>query len=94
MMWTPNAMLMQRVYVERVMLLRFRRHSEELWLHVNLAEPGDAAGQLEEGLDAFQNTHVREANLLDKLQLRMLAEGIDRFGDSEHCADDVVTGVA
>ena len=42
---------------------------EQLRLHVNLAELSHAATQLEQRLHAVQDTHVREPNLLDKLQL-------------------------
>lgn len=40
-----------------------------LWIHINLGQPRNAATQLQQRLDAFQNFHVGEANLLDKLQL-------------------------
>lgn len=37
---------------------------------------------------------MREADLADELELRVLAEGRDRLRDLEHTADDVVRGVA
>jgi len=35
-----------------------------VWLHVDLAEACDAAGELEQGLDAFEDTHVCETDFL------------------------------
>jgi hypothetical protein len=70
------------------------RHSEERRLHVELAKFRHAASQLEICLHALEDTHVREANLADELELRVFAEGWNRLCDLEHAADDVVRGVA
>jgi hypothetical protein len=51
-----------------VLPLLFGRQSEKLWLHVNLAQTGNAAGELEQCLNAFQDTHVRESDLLFRCQ--------------------------
>lgn len=42
---------------------------EFLWIHIELAQPRNTAAQLEQCLYALQDLHMREANLLDKLQL-------------------------
>jgi hypothetical protein len=45
-----------------------------LWLHVNLAETGNAAGELEECLNAFEDPHVSETDFLRMirtLQIRL-----------------------
>ena len=42
------------------------RHDKELWFHVYFAEAGDAAGELEEGLYALENAHMREADFLER----------------------------
>jgi len=41
------------------------RHDKELWFHVYFAKAGDTAGELEEGLHALENAHVREADFLE-----------------------------
>ena len=41
-----------------------RREGEELRVHIDLAKPRDAAGELEEGLNTFKYAHVREADFL------------------------------
>lgn len=45
-------------------------------------------------LHALEDAHVREADLADELEFRVLTEGWDRLRDLEHAADDVVRGVA
>ena len=47
-----------------VLRLRPGGKGEELGLHVDLAQASNAAGELEECLYAFQDTHVCEADLL------------------------------
>jgi hypothetical protein len=49
---------------------------------------------LEVCLHAFKDAHMREADLADELELRVLAEGWDRLCDLEHAADYVVGGVS
>jgi hypothetical protein len=66
------------------------RHGEERRLHVELAEFRHAASQLKVCLHAFEDTHVREADLTDELELRVFAEGWDRLRNLEHAADDIV----
>lgn len=44
------------------------RHIEELGLHVQLAELGYAACELEIGLHSFQDPHVGEADFFDELE--------------------------
>jgi uncharacterized protein YgiB involved in biofilm formation len=59
---TPNAMLNAKgIY----MLFRLGRQNKQLWLHVDLAEASDAAGELEQCLDAFEDAHVCEADFLE-----------------------------
>jgi hypothetical protein len=61
---TPNAMLnAEGIY----MLFRLGWQNEQLWLHVDLAEASDAAGELEECLDAFEDAHVCEADFLSMM---------------------------
>lgn len=62
---TPNAVLNAICeVVESACLCRTRFEREELGLHVDLAEAGDAAGELEERLHTFENVHVCEADFL------------------------------
>jgi len=42
------------------------------WLHINFAELGETATQLEKRLQTLQDPHVSEADLLDELQLCVL----------------------
>lgn len=67
---------------------------EKLWFHVNLAEFGNAATQLKQRLHPVQDAHMREANLFDEFQLGVFRERRDRFGHSEHSANDIVGRVS
>jgi hypothetical protein len=55
---------MLKDFLDSGVLFWFRREREELRLHVDFAEARDAAGELEEGLHAFEDAHVCEADLL------------------------------
>lgn len=66
------------------------RHLEELRLHIQLAELRYAARKLQICLHAFQYSHVREADLSNEFQLRVLRQCWNGLGDLEHGADDVV----
>jgi hypothetical protein len=66
------------------MLFRLGRQNEQLWLHVDLAKASDAAGELEKGLDAFEDAHVCEADFLRmmlamKRMDRMYKTHLDKF---------------
>lgn len=67
---------------------------EQLRLHVNLAEFRDTTTQLQQRLHSIQDTHVRESNLLDEFQLRMLRERGNSLCHPEHSADDIMRGVS
>ena len=70
------------------------RGFEQVRLHVDSAQLRKTAAELEESLDAFQYTHMRESNFLDEFQFRMFGQSRDAFRDSKHGTDDVVRGVA
>lgn len=66
------------------------RRGEELWLHIDLAELRNAAAQLEECLNPFQNPHVSKSDLFDELEFRMFRQRGNGLGNSEHGAYNVV----
>jgi hypothetical protein len=71
---TPNAMLnaTQVSNVIGLLWFRCRRECEELRLHIDFAETSNAARQLEQCLYAFENAHMRKANLLIPCQYMSL----------------------
>jgi hypothetical protein len=70
------------------------RQRKLLRVHVDLAQPRDAARQLQESLHALEDAHVGEANLFYEFELGVLGQRGDGFCDFEHGRDDVVARVA
>lgn len=68
--------------------------SKKRWLHVEFTKLRNTAGQLQVRLHSFKDSHVREADLADELELGVLTERWNCLSDFEHAADDVVRGIA
>lgn len=66
----PNAKQMQQTKTQLFLLCR---GLEPLRVHVNLAQTHNTPAELQQRLHALKDLHVREANLLDKLELGVLA---------------------
>lgn len=71
-----------------------RRRYKQPGLHIDLTQLGHTTTQLQQGLHALQDPHMRKANLADKLQAGMFTERRDGLGDAEHGTDDIVAGIA
>ena len=69
-------------------------HLKLFWIHIELAQSCHTAAQLEQRLYTLQDLHMREANLLDKLELGMFAQRWNGFSDPEHGTDDIMAGVS
>lgn len=61
-----------------------------MWLHVDLTKLRNATTQLEECLDAFKDSHMREANHFDEFQFGVLRQCRNGLRNPEHRADYVV----
>lgn len=68
--------------------------NEKLRLHIKLAEFRDTPSQLQICLHSFQNPHMREADLLDELELGVLGQRWNGLCDFEHSGYDIVGRVA
>lgn len=69
------------------------RNHKLLRIHIQPTQPRHAPAQLQQRLHALQDLHMRKPNLLDKLELSMLAQRRDRLGDLEHGRNDIMTGI-